>query len=108
MPLIGKPCKPKQINYRWPNEKELVELDLHEPLTLTAVNSKGVERSELTGIQLEFLNGLKSRFIDAKHPYVKDVQNFAVANKAVKRVVARVFSGVCITKLELMFEEGGS
>lgn len=109
LPLIGKPVKPKMINFKWPTEKELSELDLDQPPALVAVNSKGVERSELTGIQLIFANDVKSSFIDAKHPYVKETQKFEVEqNVKFTKIVARVFSGCCITKLELQQEDGGS
>ena len=78
MPLIGKPIKDKLINFKWPSDKDLVEHDFETPPKLIKVRSKGVERSELTGIQMIFSNGIESAFIDAKHPYVKDTQTFDV------------------------------
>ena len=50
MPMIGKPIKKQQINFRWPTDQDLIKHDLETPPQLIAVNSKGVERSELTGI----------------------------------------------------------
>ena len=60
------------INFRWPSDKDIQELDQAKPLRLIQVKSKGVERSELTGMQLIFASGIESTFVDAKHPYVKE------------------------------------
>lgn len=107
LPLIGKSIKQKQINFKWPSEKDLIEHDFETAPRLLKVKSKGVERSELTGLQMIFEKGIESTFVDAKHPYVKDTQTFdIVQGKKFTKVVARVFSGVCLTKVELLYDGG--
>ena len=50
---------------------------------------------------------MKSKFIDAKHPYVKETQTFKVVqNVKFTKIVARGFCGVCLTKLELLYDGG--
>lgn len=50
LPMMGKAIKKNQVNFKWPEQKDLTEFDMDAPPKLLKVNSKGVERSELTGI----------------------------------------------------------
>ena len=58
LPVFKHKLAAAAINFRWPKLEDLEALQLKEPLKLTAIRAKGVERGVMTAIQLIFQNGI--------------------------------------------------
>ena len=65
LPNLGTALRPDQINFRWPTEGDLKELDQNEPLKLKTVHTRGHNPDFLTSIQFIFTNGVESPVFDS-------------------------------------------
>ena len=68
LPHFAAARQPAEINFRWPSEADLANLNLTEPPKLVQIRTKGVQNCPMTAIQLVFADGLVSPLFDTNHP----------------------------------------